>query len=234
MLLAAASAMATSVSGVLDTSSQTPATVSTGAIYFGSNHAATGTNAININDGSGDFSSTSSGWFRNLVGPGGPHGAPVSGPVNVPDFAEFTTAKGTVQVNLNFIPAGVGTNGGCMSDALGSECTPIIDGVKSPFTLIQGPTNTVAILFTFDGTAFYPPPSTGTSGLVDVTTTQVTDGTITSVLAAVESTAGLTFNHSWSATLTATPTAVPEPASLFLIGAGLLGAGVIARKRVKA
>ena len=228
-------AMATPVTGTIDVTGPAVATVTTGAIYWGLDHGQLATNPISITAGSatGDFTAATSAWFRNLVNPAGPMSFPITGPVNIPDFAEFTTPTGVIRVDLTDIPAGPAP--ACTSGVTFCSPTFMVGGTtySSPFTLLQSTDaagqNTVAISLTLQGVAYYPPPSSGVSQLVDIETTQVANGTISGILADVSSTG---FSHSFSGSLAASGV-VPEPGSILLMGVGLFGVGLIARKRIR-
>jgi hypothetical protein len=102
----------------------------------------------------------------------------------------------------------------------------------SPFTLTQVAPNAVSIGLTLNGMAYLGTAASGTSPTVGTFTTQDTMlGTITSILTASGTPDGVTESYSGSFTAGA-GSVVPEPVSLLLMGFGLLGVGLIARRKV--
>ena len=171
----------------------------------------------------GDFAGLTGGTIMSLSG------GPATGPVNIPGFAHFTTGVATpVTFDLTFISPGVGTIAGCASSTPGAECTPIINGQISPFTLFQLTSNTVVATLQLNGISFTNSAATGSSDTVSVFSTQTAiNGTIPGILAQLA--AGTPIQATYSASFVATP--IPEPASMLLVGIGLVGAGLIARRR---
>jgi hypothetical protein len=90
----------------------------------------------------------------------------------------------------------------------------------------------VAITITLDGNAWIGSsvPSSLTTGAF--TTQDVAIGKIPNILATILQGGNVndTYSASFIATATPPPT-VPEPASMLLMGVGLLGAGLIARRK---
>lgn len=171
----------------------------------------------------GTFTGLTGGTLKTLTGP------PLTGAISVTDFATFNVAAGTVFFNLTNIDAGFGTEAGCAGNVIGVACTP----TGSPFTLTQVTPNTVAIDLTLTGMA-YLNNTTGPSGSGAIFTTQDIDGTSGGTVSGIlQQVATGGFQSSYSATFAATPTTTPEPDSLLLMGVGLLGAGIIARKRIR-
>lgn len=208
-------ALATSVTGSATFSGDAVVTATT--ITFtsvnGPNTYVPGGAAFNT----GDFTGLTGGTIQNLT----------MGTLPVPDFVTFNVAGGTVHFDLESVMPGVGTDAACSSSAVGSVCTP----TGSPFTLIQTAPNAVSISLTVNGKAYFAPPTSGSSATVGAFTTQDTAiGTIPGILAQVLS-GGV--KDSYSASFTATPSpVVPEPATLMLMGIGLLGAGLVARRKI--
>ncbi len=168
----------------------------------------------------GAFSGLTGGTIMSLTG------GPGTGAVSMPGFAMFTTGVATpVVFDLTNIAPGVGTLAGCSSAAVGSVCTT----AGSPFTLIQLTSSTVVATLQLNGNAYTGSAATGTTPTTAVFSTQlVVPGTIPAVLAAL-STGGIQ-GITYSATFAANP--VPEPASMLLLGMGLVGAGLVARRKI--
>ena len=102
----------------------------------------------------------------------------------------------------------------------------------SPFTLLQLTSSTVVATLQLNGSAYTGSAATGTTPTVGVFSTQlVAPGTIPAVLAQLA--AGGVTGITYSASFIASPTnPVPEPASMLLLGLGLVGAGLVARRKV--
>jgi hypothetical protein len=154
-------------------------------------------------------------------------GAPTLTP-NLVDWAEFSPVTGgPIKFNLQTLAAGFGTLAGCGSNAIGSLCTPS----GSPITLAQVGVSSVAISLSGNGVAYTGTSATGSSPtIVSFTSQNNVPGNITGILAAVQTAGG--FTNSVSATYSTTgPTSVPEPMTLSMMGFGLIGLGLIARRR---
>jgi len=169
------------------------------------------------NSSTGSFAGLTGGTLANITVPVGT--CVGAGCVGVITWNVPSAPGGVIDFNLTDILAGFGSGpcSGAAANNIGNECTP----TGSPFTLLQTPTG-VEILFSESGVAYTPPSSGGTtsiSGLLSATIT--TDGTITSVLAAIANgTIGLQgYSASFS---TQGPTqATPEPSTILVTIAGL-------------
>jgi len=157
---------------------------------------------------------------------GGPLGAGVAGTIknltvgggSVDMFMTFTATP------LDFILNGLGPGSGnsCAGVTLGGTCSP----AGSPFVLTDLGASTGISLNAFgtanDGTV-------GSSNWFGAFTTQI-NLTIPQILAAIAVEGGsITSTHSASFTVSSAP--VPEPATLSMMGIGLLGLGLLRRRK---
>lgn len=211
----AVSAQATPVSGVANIAGNV--TVTKDSIQFDPQFVVPVAGAMET----GNFTGLTGGTIMSLTG------GPQTGPTNVMNFVKFTNGVAQpITFDLTYIAPGVGTMAGCGSSTPGAECTP----AGSPFTLFQLTSNTVVVGLQLNGNSYIGSSATGTSPTTAIFSTQiVADGTIPQVLAQLNAPGGSISGITYSASFTASP--VPEPTSLLLMGLGLVGAGVVARKR---
>jgi len=175
----------------------------------------------------GSFAGLTGGTIMSLTG------GPRTGAVNVPGFISFSLGVANpVTFDLTFVAPGVGTQAGCASSTPGSLCTP--NG--SPFTLLQLTSSTVVASLQLNGMAYTGSAATGSTPTTGVFSTQtVIGGTLPAIIAALgagQALQGITYSASFVASPAASP--VPEPASMLLMGLGLAGAGLVARRKTKA
>jgi hypothetical protein len=218
VLFISASAFGTAILSGEDNISGTVTVDSSGIFFF---VGATPEIYVPGSPDTGAYVGNTSGTIADLPGP----------PTLAPDIIDFTTfvgpVPGPIMFDLLTFAPGFGTAPGCLSSAVGSECTP----PGSPITLTQATPTTVDISLNGTGFAY-----TGTSGLGETPTTvgfttQFLNTNIPALLTAVETDGGVT--DSYSATFISTATTVPEPATQLLMGAGLFLVGLIARKKIR-
>jgi hypothetical protein len=150
-------------------------------------------------------------------------------------FLTFASAP-NIRLDLTSIDVGSFTSTECFAaPAAGQTCTPPIGfggGVgTNPFNLNNTSVSTSSASITFHGTAVNT--TTGeTSNFTGIFSSQFTVPyqTLLNDIAA-----GMTISTSYSATVTAAAgtTPIPEPATMILLGSGLIGIFVIGRKRAR-
>lgn len=149
-----------------------------------------------------------------------------TGNADIPRFISFTNGMTeSVRFDITYIAPGVGLAGACDDSAIGSVCTP--NG--SPFSFLQLTSGTVVGTLQVNGIAYSGSNNDGfqsATGLFSATMV----GTLPEVMTRI-SNGGLS-GIPYSASFVASP--VPEPRAMFLIGIGLVCAGLVARRRLSA
>ncbi len=213
----ATSAQATPVNGIANIAGNV--TVSATSINFAPTFVTTA-GAMET----GDFMNLTGGSIQSLTG------GPATGATNMMKFVTFDQGVATpVYFDLTYIAPGVGNQADCTTYHLGGACTL----AGSPFTLFQLSSNTVIASLQLNGVSYMGSADSGSSPTVSIFSTQTAlNGTIpqiTAALAAGQTLTGITYSASFNATA---PPSVPEPASMMLMGLGLVGAGLVARRKM--
>ena len=149
---------------------------------------------------------------------------PVGASFTDANWMVFSSASPLIAFDLTFIAPGIDGTGGCSSSAIGATCTPFS---FSPFNL-QNTTNGTSVAFSVSGNA----RNVSTGELTPFTgnfTTQITSQNIPQILATINS--GGSIVNSYSANFIAST--VPEPGTISLFGAGLIGLGLLQRRRAR-
>jgi hypothetical protein len=209
-LLSVNSAFADSVSGVANISGAVTVTSDTISFYHWF---------------SVPVGATNTGSFTNLVG----------GTVNTTLTGGPTYGAVDPSVGKNFITFEIEDPTTMAISNIDFDLTYIEQGNvgNSPFTFTQAGSN-VLVGLSLDGVSYYessPGEMSSTTSGVYSTQLIVNGESIDDVIASVNAGHAIT-GQSYSATFTASPT--PEPASLMLMGVGLLGAGYIGRRKAQA
>ncbi len=134
-------------------------------------------------------------------------------------------AQPTWNFALTFIQPGSGTAAGCTT-VVGAVCTPF---AASPFTIVNLAGGGSSVALALSGTV-----SDGVgpaTNFVGTFTTQFANLNAAEIIALLGTQGFVQSSHSAEFTVTAGPEVIPEPASLLLLGTGVLGAGFLRRRR---
>ena len=153
---------------------------------------------------------------------------PIGVTVSLPDWLVFTPANG-ISLTLTEILPGTFSSAACGSAvAAGQTCTP----TGSAFNLQNNTTTTSTASFVIIGNAVDGNPA-DTSPFQAIFSAQF-GVPYQSLLAALSANGGTgNYSSSYSVTITTTPSSTtPEPNTLALLGAGLLGLGFLGRRKL--
>jgi hypothetical protein len=152
---------------------------------------------------------------------------PVNAPFTLQNFLTFD-AQPNWNLTLGFITPGAGTAAGC-TDAPGAVCTPF---AGSPFTIVNlvggGSSVALAVRGTVSDGSGDP-----ASNFVGTFTTQFSDMTADELIALIGTQGFIQSSHSAEFRATLAPEVIPEPATLLLLGTGLVTAYGARRRQRK-
>lgn len=155
-------------------------------------------------------------------------------PLNVPNWIKFNAAP-TVSGTLNLVLPGLYTAAACgAAPAAGQSCTP----PGTPFNLTNLTATSSFESFGLQGTVVDTSSPGQTSAFSALFTFQYPDRNFQNILATAAGGGALPTTYSASFTTTPNPgnpgTSVPEPATISLMGLGLVAVAAHVRRRVRA
>jgi len=211
--------LSASAIGTLDIAGSKQVSVNASTVDFG-----TGPN-FTVTFGSGAFSvipAGTPGTITTLTPINAPPGVPI-----IPALDPFVLVPGFFDLNLESVLVG-GAPSCAVVPAVGFNCTPSNLVPASPFVLTQN-NGSVGVQFSVLGTVknLSDLSQAPYKGLFTANLTVLDVDTVAEVLAKISG--GGSVQSSWSAEFTSF--AVPEPTSFVLIGLGMLGLGILAKRR---
>jgi len=220
-------AQASFITGVLNITGT--ANISLGAVSFVDNDFLVNSPASSQQGGFMALEGTT-GTIDNITNPPEVTTPPSSFPP-VPDFITFAAAP-NITFTFTVLVAGTDGSAGCAAaiPAAGQVCTPDLPD-QSPFNLQNTSTSTSSASFTIDGLEVDSTNPGVTIPVIGTFTTPFTTMNFQQLLSDVE--AGDTITTPFSAQFAVSAT--PEPSSLFelMMGIGLVGVGLVYRKKLK-
>jgi len=183
-----------------------------------------------VQTGTGNFVTGSTATVQDLTSAN--DGGNVSGPTPITSWAVFSFG---VVFDLTNVLAGSGADCATFTAAQlaasGTTCTPHVGAQTGPFTLTNGPGNTLGVQFSVNANGYTGTSVSGTSTVVGIFSTQFTNSSIASLLTTLGT--GGEITNTYSATFTAA-NAVPEPGTMyFFCGGTLLLVPMMLRRRLR-